>query len=199
MNPSAARRSGVALAASVILASCGAPLDSPSAGTPAPVVVAPVLTADAVPGVPSTTNDVTASDLAKDASIPGLVSKITAFGFVGGRERTFQGESKHLTYVLSRSLAFASSTGANEFVAFVRSEVEPFFGVGARARPIEAQGRDGWLFAPPACACHLANPVLVGVLRDGRDVIWLEINGPDASRPVLFDLLRPANFDAPAG
>jgi hypothetical protein len=159
-------------------------------------VVAPVLAADAVPGVASTSDDVTASDLAKDASIPGLVSKITAFRFVGGRERTFQGESKHLTYVLSRSLAFASSTGANEFVAFVRSEVEPFFGVGTRARPIDAHGRRGWLFAPPTCACHLANPVLVGVLRDGRDVIWLEINGPDATRRVLFDLLRPANFAA---
>lgn len=199
MSRTAARRSrAVPLATALVLVSCGAVHDRPSSDGPPAVVVAPVLTTDAVPGVPSTTKDVTASDLAKDASIPGLVSKIASFGFVAGRERTFQGESKHLTYVLSRSLAFASSAGANGFVAFVRSEAVPFFGLGTRVQPLEAQGRDGWLFAPPACACHLANPVLVGVLRDGRDVVWLEINGPDATRSVLLGLLRPANFTPPA-
>jgi hypothetical protein len=200
VNRTAARRvrPAVVIALSVLLASCGLRHDRPTREGEAPVVVPPVLAADAVPGVPSATKPLTAGDFAKDASIPGLAATIASFGFAGGRERTFQGESKHLTYVQSRSLVFRSSSGASGFVAFVRSEAEPFFGVGTSVRAIASDGREGWLFVPPACACHLANPVLVGVLGDGRDVVWLEINGPDATRSVLLRLLRPSNFDPPA-
>lgn len=47
----------------------------------------------------------------------------------------------------------------------------------------------GWLFVPPLCACHLANPDLVGVVRTGPRVSWLAINGPAATTALLVRLL----------
>jgi hypothetical protein len=182
---------GLALALAVVLPACattGVRTSSHGASPSLP----PVLAADAVPGIASTTRPLDVVDLAKDASISGLASTIGSFGFVAGRERTFQGQSKHLTYVVSRALAFASVDGARRFVAYVRSRAASFFGVGTTARQLVADGRTGWLFDPPACACHLANPVLVAVLGDGAGVVWLEINGPEASRAVLLRLLRPS-------
>jgi hypothetical protein len=184
------------LALAVVLPAC-ATSRGPASSPEAAASRAPVLPADAVPGIPSTTRALTAVDLAEDASIPGLASTIASFGFVAGRERTFQGQSKHLTYVVSRSLAFASPAGARRFVSYVRSKTASFFGVGATVRRLV--GREGWLFDPPACACHLANPVLVAVLPAGSDVVWLEINGPDATRAVLGRLLRSTTVASPVG
>jgi len=155
----------------------------------------PVLAQSAVPGVPSTTQDLTAADLRKDAPIADLVSRLASWGFVSGRERTFQGESKHLTYVQSRSLAFADGGGASAFVAFVRDNAARYFGAGTRARPLVTEDRHGWVFIAPACACHLANPVDYAVLSNGSVVVWLEINGPDATPALLRRLLAPSNFE----
>jgi hypothetical protein len=181
---------GLALVLALVLTAC-APSAAPTSSRGASPSLPSVLASDALPGIASTTRALTAVDLAKDAPIPGLASTIGSFGFVAGRERTFQGESKHLTYVVSRSLAFGSTRGAGRFVAFVRSKAASFFGVGTTVRRLVTDGRTGWVFDPPACACHLANPVLVAVLGDGSSVVWLEINGPDATRAVLLRLLRP--------
>ena len=53
----------------------------------------PVLATSAVPGIPSATTRLTAAELAKDAAIRGLAGKIASWGYLGGRQRTFQGES----------------------------------------------------------------------------------------------------------
>ena len=39
------------------------------------------------------------------------------------------------------------------------------------------------------CACHMAEPFYVGVTVAGREVRWLEINGPRASSRLLTSLL----------
>jgi hypothetical protein len=48
------------------------------------------------------------------------------------------------------------------------------------------------MFTPAPCACHLANPAFIGVLIQGNDVVWLEINGPDATPALLVRLLDPS-------
>lgn len=184
----------VALCAALALgAACGSSPGASQTGAAGPL---PVLSASAVPGVPSTTAALSVAELAKDASIPDLAARITSFGYVGGLERTFQGESRHLTFVLSRALEFHDPSGAASYVALVHDNATAYFGVAAVQR-LDAQGRPGWQFTPAACACHLANPVLVGLVSSGANVAWLEINGPDATAALLMSLLDPSN-SAPA-
>jgi hypothetical protein len=173
------------LAALLIAAACGT-ASTPSADG------AGLLSASAVPGVPYTTTVLTVVELSRDASVPDLGSKISALGYVQGAERTFQGESKHLTFVVSRSLTFQDAAGATAYVALVHDNATAYFGV-AGVQPLVAQGRQGWQFTPSACACHLANPVVVGAVSSGPDVSWLEINGPDATPSLLLSLFDPSN------
>jgi len=195
---------GAALAAllpvAVALASCagGTKIEThatPSVG-PAPTEMR-VLAPSAVPGLSSTTTTLTATELGKDAPIHGLAGRIATWGYLDGRQRTFQGESRRLTTVISRALVFGDPAGASAYVTYLQGHAAAFFGVATGVRPLTAQGRAGWLFSPPPCACHMANPVLIGVVKDGSSVVWLDINGPKATRALLVRLLDPAE-SAPA-
>ena len=150
----------------------------------------PVLATAAVPGISSVTVRLTTTDLAKDAAIRGLAAKIASWGYLGCRQRTFQGESHHLTLVISRALIFRDATGAQHYAAFVREHRSAFFGSAVQAQRLPSQSVSGWMFIPPLCACHLANPALIGVLNAGSRVLWLEINGPTATPALLMRLLR---------
>jgi hypothetical protein len=149
----------------------------------------PVLATSAVPGIPSVTTRLTTADLGKDAAIRGLAAEIASWGYLGGRQRTFQGESHHLTLVISRALIFRDATGAQHYAAFVREHQAAFFGTSVQARHLPGRTVSGWLFIPPLCACHMANPALIGVLNAGSRVLWLEINGPTATAALLLRLL----------
>jgi hypothetical protein len=178
-------------AMTLVAAGCGAPAQTTSP-PPRSETSLPVLAPSAVPGISYTTRAVTAGDLSRDAPIAGLASKIVGWGYVDGRERTFQGESRQLTLVVSRTLLFRDAAGAHQFVTFVEQQRTAFFGGGVTERSLAIAGRSGWSFLPAPCACHMANPDLVGVLTSGPTVTWLEINGPAASQTVLSMLLDPA-------
>jgi hypothetical protein len=159
----------------------------------------PVLATSAVPGISSVTTRLTTADLAKDAAIRGLATKIASWGYLGGRQRTFQGESHHLTLVISRALIFRDATGAQHYAAFVREHQAAFFGTSVQAQRLPGRSVSGWLFIPPLCACHLANPALIGVLDAGSRVLWLEINGPTATPALLTRLLNSVGNTALPG
>ena len=184
---------GTLLASLLITAACGSAAARTDQGTPDEGTTLQVLAPSAVPGVPSKTTVLTDLELAKEASIPGLASMMTSWGYSGGLERVFQGESRHLTLVISRSLLFRDFTGARSFVSFVQANSGAFFGGVVESHAMVAQGRSGWLFKLPSCACHMSNPAFAGVLDAGSGVIWLEINGPDATPALLVSLLDPAD------
>ena len=178
-----------AVLALLIICGCGSPGTS---ATPTPSAAAMrVLASSAVPGLTFVTIVLTAATLSKDASLPQLPSDLRSWGYLDGRERTFQGESRQLTLVISRSMIFKDAAGARDFVAFVQANYVAYFGAATTSRPLVAQGRSGWLFTPPPCACHLANPAFIGVLVAASSVVWLEINGPDATPALLVKLLDP--------
>jgi hypothetical protein len=158
-------------------------------GLPVSSASLPVLAAAAVPGIPSVTTRLTSADLGKDAAIRGLAAEITSWGYLGGRQRTFQGESHRLSLVISRALVFRDATGAQRYAAFVHEHEVAFFGVAVQTRPLPGRSTSGWLFIPPLCACHLANPALIAILNAGPRVLWLEINGPTATPTLLVRLL----------
>ncbi|HXY71617.1 MAG TPA: hypothetical protein VEM41_03670 [Actinomycetota bacterium] len=188
---------GAALATLAVTACGNRAATNPVPATSVPAAEMRVLAASTIPYLPSTTTVLTTTELGKDAPIPGLAGKIASWGYLDGRERTFQGESRRLTTVISRSLVFRSATGARRYVAFVRAHATQYFGVATGVGSLTSEGRTGWVFSPPPCACHLANPVLVGVLDDGSNVVWLDINGPKATRALLVQLLAQS-ASAPA-
>jgi hypothetical protein len=193
MSRGATRRAAVAVmvaAAVTLVTGCGA---GSTATTPVPAAAGPmpVLAASAVPGLAVSTRSLPASRLAKDATIHDLGAQLAADGYVAGRERTFQGPSRDLTLVTSRALSFASPTGAAAFLSYVHAHADQWFGLTTTVSALDSAGRQGWLFHPPACACHLANPLYVGVVRDGRQLAWLSINGPAATTATLDRLLAP--------
>jgi hypothetical protein len=186
------RRAALRGALSVLLGICACGGSALPAASTAPVAEMKILAPSAVPELPFTTSVLTVTTLSRDASIPSIPAKLRSWGYIDGRERVFQGESRRLMLVISRSLIFKDATGARDLVAFVQTNGAAYFGATTTMRPLLAQGRSGWLFTPPPCACHLANPAFIGVLSDGPSVAWLEINGPAATPTLLVTLLDPA-------
>jgi len=149
-----------------------------------PAVPSGVLPVRAVSWLPATTQALSSADVQKDSTRPGLVARLHGWGYLGGWQRTFQGESRRLTLVVSRSLMFSSRRGATSFVGYVSSHLNSFYPF-AIIRRITVSGQAGWLIKPPLCACHLAEPYYVGIAATGRRVRWLEINGPRATGRLL--------------
>lgn len=175
-------RFGVAagLALALLAAACG------SASAP------PTLAASAVPYLPSSARALTLAGLAREAGDPGLSARLKAWGYRAGEQRYFQGESRRLQVVDSRTFRFGSAAGAGAFVTFARAHVNVFLGSFPTLRPLAADGRRGFLATGQPCQCHLANPAFLAVLARGATVTWLEINGPRATVQELDALLRRA-------
>ena len=177
------RRAFIVAAVSItaLLAGCG--------GAPAkPQAPSGVLPVRAVSWLPATTQSLTAADVQKDSTRPGLTAKLSGWGYRGGWQRTFQGESRRLTLVVSRSLTFGAPSGAAAFVAYLTGHMYSFYPF-AVTRKITVAGRPGLLIKPPLCACHLAEPLWAGITAAGRRVHWLEINGPRATGRLLIRML----------
>ena len=147
-----------------------------------------VLPSAAVAGLAVVTQPLTGKDVQKDSTVPDLAGRLAGWGYVSGWQRTFQGESRRLTLVVSRAMQFRTSPGAAAFVAYMHQKVGNFYPF-ALTSALSMPGRSGWVIRPPLCGCHMATPLVVGVTAQGREVSWLEINGPQASTRLLTQLL----------
>jgi hypothetical protein len=185
-----AAQAALALAIAACLAGCGGPARHSQQATG-------VLSVGAVDRLPAVTRALTAADVQKDSSLRGLAARLRRWGYLSGWQRTFQGESRRLTLVVSRSLTFRSSPGAVAFVSYLNRHLGSFYPF-AISKPLTLAGQSGWLIKPPLCACHLAEPLYVGVTATGRQVRWLEINGPRATSTALTSLLAELPVTAPA-
>lgn len=175
-----------AVLAAAVLCGCGG--SAPAAPPPPP----PVLPAAAVAYLPSKARPLTAADLTGETVAPGLAAGLARWGYVTGAQRLFQGPSKTLQVVVSRTLDFRSPAGAAAYVRFVHRKATAVFGAVPTQAPLVAGPRRGWTITLAPCACHMASPALVGVASAGRRVSWLEVNGPTASAGVLAGLLAKA-------
>jgi hypothetical protein len=171
-------RAALVLLALVLLAACGESSSTDLA----------VLPASALPELSSSTDEVTAEDLAADF---GAGTKPFP-GFSQGRERVFQGESHDLDRVVSRTLEFNDAAAAQAYLRYYQSHLALAYGAGTSASPIESDGRAGYLIDPAACACHRAEPTLTALVAKGLRVTYLEINGGGAKRDRLQALLAQA-------
>ena len=85
------------------------------------------------------TKALTATDVQKDSSRPDLAARLRRWGYRGGWQRTFQGESRRLTLVVSRSLTFGTGTGAAAFVAYLEGHINAFYPF-AISKPLAVAG-----------------------------------------------------------
>lgn len=150
------------------------------------------LPASAVPYLPSSATTLPPARLAREAQDRTLAGKLRTWGYQVGRQRTFQGSSRDLQLVDSRTLRFRDAAGASAFVAFTRRHADAYLGSFPAIRSYSAHGRRGFLVTGQACRCHLANPALLAVVARGGTVTWLEINGPKATPHRLTRLLARA-------
>jgi hypothetical protein len=156
-------------------------------GSSSPQEADPVLPAGALPGLETTTEPLTAEDLAADFG-----ADVQVDGFVSGTERVFQGDSKDIDRAVSRTLEFADAAAAKAYVDLARTHVDDLYGAGTTAEPLEAGGRSGYLIDPAACACHRASPTLTAFLARGSRVTYLEVNGGGVDPAAVEDLLAQA-------
>jgi hypothetical protein len=150
------------------------------------------LPAHAVPGLPSTRTMLTPAFLARETQAAPLRAQLQTWGFIAGARRYFQGESRMLQLVDSRTLRFRGGPGATAFVDFLRTHLNSYLGSFASTRGFISQGRSGFLAVAQECQCHLANPTYLAAVSAGGTVTWLEINGPGATRGRLAALLARA-------
>jgi hypothetical protein len=148
--------------------------------------------ASAVPYLPSHVSSLTAADLLKDGIQPGLAGDLARWDFRAGAERMFHGRSHKLQLVVARTLDFGGSTGARAYVAYVKRHAGGIMGADPVASPLVSGSRRGWLFVPAGCACHMAQPAVIGIVSGGHRVSYLEVNGPDATPKALRTLLERA-------
>jgi hypothetical protein len=175
-------RARLPLLAALALALAGCGSSSGQAGVPA------TLPPTAIPYLPSVHKPLTATFLAREAQAPTLVHLLNGWGFEAAADRYFQGESRRLQMVDSRTLQFSRSSGASAYVAFMRLHLNPILGSYPK---IKAFGR-GIVATAQECQCHLANPAFLTLVAHGRTVTWLEINGPGATRRQLAALVQRA-------
>ena len=150
------------------------------------------LPATAVPYLPSSVKALTAAALAREAGAPTLSGALGGWGYLVGTDRYFQGESRKLQVVDSRTLRFKTAAGAQRFVSFIRTHTTPYLGSFARAHSFTSRGRSGILLTAQQCQCHLASPAYLAVLARAGTVTWLEINGPGATARKLAELIALA-------
>jgi hypothetical protein len=152
----------------------------------------PVLSAAAVAYLPSTVRRLTAASLGREIRRPALTAALRRWRFASAAERSFQGESRRLTVVDSRTLDFATAAGARAYVGFVHTHAAVYLGAYPTVRRFTSAGRSGWMFRAQSCACPGATALWLGVTSAGRRVTWLEINGPDATSRTLRALAARA-------
>jgi hypothetical protein len=162
-------------------------------GSPVSHVATPAtLPAHAVGYLPSAAKPLNMRSLARESGAPQLRAQLATWGFLAGADRYFQGESRRLQVVDSRTLRFRSAEGASSFVQFMQAHLESYLGSLPRIRRFTAQGRTGILAIGQPCACHLANPAFLAIVMRGPTVTWLEINGPGATPRTLGSLIAQA-------
>jgi hypothetical protein len=190
------RRAAIAAAAAgaaLAVSGCGAAEEQQATSRAQPTgPPPPALPAKAVPYLDTKERALSAATLARETGAPGLREKLDRWGYQAGFARSFQGDSKRLKVVESRTLRFATARGATAFLAAVRASPRSYYPGGMTAREFASRRRRGIVVRAMSCSCHMANPAFLGVVARGGTVSWLEITGPRASVRVLRRLADQA-------
>lgn len=171
------------------LAGCGGSSSGPSSTGSAPAApqpparVLPLLSTATLPGLDHTERGLDLTSLAAEGPKGGdLQQRLADWSYRTGSEREFKGGSpSQYVDVVSRTLVFGSPAGARDFVDFVRDHPGTYVGTLRLARPVTADGRDGFLLVARGCGCHRETPLMLYLATKGKRVTWLMANGPQVT------------------
>jgi hypothetical protein len=175
----------VVLATAPGLGGCGE--DERAAAPPPPPP--PTRPASAVPYLESKERALPAAVVAREAGRPALAARLAEWGYDGGRNRSFQGQSERLQVVDARTYRFRTPAGAAAFMRVIRADPEAFFPGAGEQRALASSGRKGIAVTGLPCSCHMAQPAFFAAVADGTTVSSLEINGARASLGALRRLV----------
>ena len=154
----------------------------------------PTLSASTLPTLDHTERGLDLPALAAEGPKGGdLQAHLGDWSFRTGSEREFKGgtPSQYLD-VVSRTLVFGTAAGAHDFVEFVRDHPATYVGVLKLARPVKADGRDGFLLVARGCGCHRETPLMLYLASTGKRVTWLMANGPQVTPDSTLQLAAHA-------
>jgi hypothetical protein len=167
------------------------------------IPVAPVLPADALPGMESEVASVDTTVLARDALHPTALDRLLHdAGFLSGRERTFSGPGERFSLAVTRVLVFESSDGAASYVGWLRDHPEDLLGTAQTLEPLELPGDPFLLVHTPGGCCPKAVPIYVSAWQRGSTVLFLRASGrradPGSVQELAAELDMMVNTDAHA-
>jgi len=154
----------------------------------------PTLSASTLPTLDHTERGLDLPALAAEGPKGGdLQAHLADWSYRTGSEREFKGgtPSQYLD-VVSRTLVFGTAAGAHDFVEFVRDHPGTYVGVLKLARPVKADGRDGFLLVARGCGCHRETPLMLYLASTGKRVTWLMANGPQVTPDSTLQLAAHA-------
>ena len=154
----------------------------------------PTLSASTLPTLDHTERGLDLPALAAEGPKGGdLQAHLADWSNRTGSEREFKGgtPSQYLD-VVSRTLVFGTAAGAHDFVEFVRDHPGTYVGVLKLARPVKADGRDGFLLVARGCGCHRETPLMLYLASTGKRVTWLMANGPQVTPDSTLQLAAHA-------
>ena len=162
---------------------CGQSSGSPSAPslpTTSTGPPQPTLNEATLPGMRHTERGLSAATLGREAA--GLSSQLAGWGYVAGTEREFKGNGKDFQDVVSRTLLFDSTAGAQRFMGFVHAHPDTWLGTLQSSKPVTLPGgRSGFVLSPVPCGCHRETLLRLLLAAHGPRVTWLMVNGPRAT------------------
>jgi hypothetical protein len=154
----------------------------------------PTLSASTLPTLDHTERGLDLPALAAEGPKGGdLQAHLADWSYRTGSEREFKGgtPSQYLD-VVSRTLVFGTAAGAHDFVEFVRDHPGTYVGVLKLARPVKADGRDGFLLVARGCGCHRETPLMLYLASTGKRVTWLMAIGPQVTPDSTLQLAAHA-------
>ena len=106
--------------------------------------------------------------------------------------RSLLDESAKLEHLAQR---FGVSAGRSHHAlddASALAGVMRHLGVLKLARPVKADGRDGFLLVARGCGCHRETPLMLYLASTGKRVTWLMANGPQVTPDSTLQLAAHA-------
>jgi hypothetical protein len=126
--------------------------------------------------------------------MPGLLSRLVAWGFRRAQEREFTGPADQLSHVVSMGVDFADAAGAAGYERLLVAQAGEYLGAGATVSRLRTPGGISWMIQLQSCGCHPEPPTVIAVTLRRAELSWLSVSGPGATPARVSVLARRLTF-----
>jgi hypothetical protein len=155
---------------------------------------APLLAASQLPRLRAVTRTLGREGVVLATPIPGLPSRLVAWGFRRAQEREFTGRAHQLSHVVSMGVDFAGAAGAAGYERLLVAQAGEYLGAGATVSRLRTPGSISWMIQLQSCGCHPEPPTVIAVMLRRAELSWLSVTGPGATPARVRFLARRLAF-----